>query len=105
MNDLHIPPEDTLAKPRPQRLGSGFLGGEHLGITAGPTLPPPVGPEPFLFGIKTVRETVTEMLKGFLDPTDIAKVGAKADDHIQVPLSVCAGFRCRASIIRTSRVD
>src|SRR5690606_6463453 len=40
VNNTHVAPEHAARKPRPERLGAGFLGGEALGIGRSPLRPP-----------------------------------------------------------------
>ena len=74
--------EHAAAEAGAQRLGTGLLGGEALGVGAGPVGPrAPLGPAPLVLREHALQEAVAEPLQRALDPADVADVGADAEDH------------------------
>src|SRR5260370_30426609 len=80
----HIAPPDASPDSRAERLGTGLLGGEALGVgrhhhflVFGPAL----GPGALGVGENAVQEAVAMTLDDFGDAADVDQVRADADDH------------------------
>ncbi len=80
----HIPPPDATPDSRTERLGTGLLGREPLGVGrhhhflvfgAAP------GPGALGVGENAVEKAVAMTLDDFGDAADVDQVGADADDH------------------------
>jgi len=80
VDDPHVAPEDPAAEPRSQGLGASLLGREPLGVGGGAT-GPRVRPALFDLGEAAVDEPPAEPVERLLDPPNVAKVAADADDH------------------------
>src|SRR5258707_2794135 len=80
----HIPPPDALPDAGAERLGTGLLGGEPLGIGRNHHLlavGAPRGPGALGVGEDAVEEAIAVALDHLGDPGDVDQVGADADDH------------------------
>src|SRR5262245_35568104 len=77
-----VAPEHAAAEARPQRLGTGFLGGIALGIGRG-TLSPSVRLAALDLSENSIRKPLAIALERLLDPPYINHVIAKANDHLR----------------------
>ena len=74
--------EHPVPKAGPEGLGGGFLGREPFGKGSGPDgLGSPQRPRPLGFREYAVEEAGPVPLDGFFDASDVADVGADAEDH------------------------
>ena len=80
VDDAEVAQEDAVAEARPQRLGAGLLGGEALGIGGG-AICATLGESAFGLGEDAMDEAIAMALDGALDPADVDKIGADAEDH------------------------
>src|ERR1039458_520912 len=76
----HVAPEHPALEAGAPRLGARLIGGEAFGV-AGRTALLALAPGAFDFGEDAVGETRAEPLKGLVDPANVAKVRADADDQ------------------------
>ncbi len=69
------------AKPGAQRLCTSLLGSKTLGISRRTILRPALRPRTLLHRIQPHRQPVPKPRQRFLNPPNVANVGAKAKDH------------------------
>src|SRR5690242_8625816 len=72
---------DAALEPGADRLGEGLLRGEALGEGAGGRVRPGCGFRPLDLSEDAQQELVAPAIERILDPLDVAKVRADADDH------------------------
>src|ERR1700731_3045395 len=80
----HVAPPDAAPDPGAERLGTGLLGGEPLGIGRYHhvlVLGAAAGPGALGLGENAVEEALAVTLDDFGDAADVDQVGADADDH------------------------
>src|ERR671929_1972789 len=80
IHDAHVAEEDAAAEARAERLGTGLLGGEALGVGRGPR-GARLGLAPLRRREDAVREALAVALEHALDPPDVHEIAAEADDH------------------------
>src|ERR1700694_3035032 len=72
INDAHVAPGYSRAKPGAEGLGAGLLGGEALRVRGSPACPR-IGFEPLRLGEAAPDETLAEARERVLDAPYIAK--------------------------------
>ena len=82
VHHAHVLPEHAAAETGAERLGTGLLGGEALGIGGG-ALGALLGFADLDIGEDAVDEARPETGEGFLDAPDVDHVIADADDHLR----------------------
>ncbi|QTK79091.1 hypothetical protein AT6N2_C1325 [Agrobacterium tumefaciens] len=75
VDNAHVPPEDAVGKPGPERLGAGFLGGKTLGV-GGRAVLPAIGFCTLDISETAMGETLAKALDRFFDAADVDQVAA-----------------------------
>src|SRR5581483_3085716 len=80
IDDTHVAPEHAGAQSGAQCLGTGFLGGESLGVSID-QLRASFGLGAFCGGEDAIEEAVAVVRDRLFDAADIDDVGTDAEDH------------------------
>jgi len=100
--DLHLPPADPHAEPRPEGLERGLLGGKpRRQVLGGVAAAPRVGD--LVRGEDPLEKALLPALDGLADPRDVDEVDADPRDHRLSPGPRAPGRGSRAPSLRCRR--
>src|SRR5580704_5307428 len=100
VDDAHVAPPHAGADAGAERLGTGFLGGEALGVGFDPVAPP-FGAGALVRREDAIDEAIAVALDDLGDAAHVGNIGADAENHLPAPPSRRARF-ITACILRTT---